>query len=259
MRYLTSYCTDVGTVKEVNQDSICIKEAETETGTVLMAIVCDGMGGLEQGEVASAKTIEEFSRWFEEELPFLIDAKDSLNEIRYDWERMIKRMNQEIGAAGRELHIQSGTTITAWLTIPDRSFLIGHVGDTRVYRISDDNIRILTEDQTLVAREVREHRLTEEEAAVDPRRSVLLQCIGASRIVEPAFYTGKVVGGECYLLCSDGFRHEISPEEIRENLCPGNNPDENTMRSHISELIEWNKRRCERDNISAILIKTLEG
>lgn len=259
MRFLTAYGTDTGTVKTVNQDSICIKEAETELGTVLMAVVCDGMGGLEQGEVASAKMVEMLGCWFEEDLPFLLGTADYLNEVRYAWERMIKRVNQEIGAMGRELHIHSGTTVTAWIAFPDGSFLVGHVGDTRAYRISDENIQIITEDQTLVAREVKAHRLTEEEAATDPRRSVLLQCVGASRIVEPAFYTGRVTANECFLLCSDGFRHEIRPDEIKERLCPGSNRDERAMQANINALIELNMKRCEKDNISAVLIKTTEG
>lgn len=259
MRFLTAYGTDVGAVKAVNQDSICIKEAETESGTVLMAVICDGMGGLEQGEVASAKMIEMFGCWFEEDLPFLLSAADCLHEIHYAWERMIKRMNQEIGAISRERHIRSGTTVTAWIALPDNTFLIGHVGDTRAYRISDETLEIITEDQTLVAREIKAHRLTAEEAENDPRRSVLLQCVGASRIVEPAFYTGHIIANECFLLCSDGFRHEIRPDEIKKRLCPGNNHDEAMMQVNINALIELDMKRCEKDNISAVLIKVTEG
>ena len=75
MNYLFALHTDVGIKKKTNQDSLCVKEASTPNGNILMALVCDGMGGLEKGEVASATIIKAFSKWFQEELPYDLSKK----------------------------------------------------------------------------------------------------------------------------------------------------------------------------------------
>lgn len=259
MEFLAAQHTDIGTCKGTNQDSICIMEAQTGDGNVLFAAVCDGMGGLEQGEVASAQMIGELSAWFARQLPAQLVCPDPVSEVRWCWDRMFKRVNQQLAAYGRQHRIHMGTTATALVVLPNGSYLIGHVGDTRVYRISDQHIRVVTEDQTVVVREVQQGRLTPEEAEADPRRSVLLQCIGASRIVEPVYYSGCVVPDECWLLCSDGFRHEISAQEIQEALRPESNRSEADMEHHLRTLVETDKDRMEQDNISAILIRTVKG
>ena len=257
MEYKIAIHTDIGIKKETNQDSCCIKEALTETGKIVLAVICDGMGGLAKGEVASASIINAFSRWFEESLPTILAEKNTLDEVKYSWNRMLKEQNRNILDYGKQYHIQLGSTVTALLILEDGEFLIGHVGDTRVYRITDSVIEVLTEDQTFIANEIKKGRLTLEEAEKDPRRNVLLQCVGASGSVEPEFYVGKVVCNECYMLCSDGFRHVISDEEIQRALSPSNNSNETIMKGHIEELIELNKFRHEVDNITAMLIKTV--
>lgn len=256
MSYLFSLHTDVGIRKDTNQDSLCIKQAQTDKGDIFLAIVCDGMGGLEKGEVASATLIKTFSEWFETELPFLLAKDNFCEEIRYRWDRIIKEQNQIIGEYGRKHHIQLGTTISVILIFENGQYLIGHVGDSRIYKITDETIEALTLDQTVVANEIRNGRLTQEQAERDPRRNVLLQCIGASKIVEPDFITGQVNINECYMLCSDGFRHVVTTAEIKEAFSPSNNLDETQMHKNIVKLIELNKEREETDNISAILIKT---
>ena len=220
-------------------------------------VICDGMGGLKKGEVASAAVIEVFSKWFENELPCLLALKNPAEEIRYRWDRMIKEQNQVIAEYGRRYHMQLGTTVTAMLFFDSDSYLIGHVGDSRSYRITDSAIEALTLDQTVVANEVRLGRLTPEQAERDPRRNVLLQCVGASRIVEPDYIFGKAAAGECYMMCSDGFRHVVTAGEIQRAFSPRNSNSEAEMKESLTELIELNKTRGETDNISAILIKIM--
>lgn len=257
MNFQVAYHTDTGREKRTNQDSFGVLEAETDKGTVLMAVLCDGMGGLEKGEVASATLIKVFEKWFQEELPVFLSADNPVEEIRYSWERIIKTQNQNIAEYGRKYHIQLGSTLTAVLFLEDGNYLIGHVGDSRAYVIRSEGLEILTVDQTVVAHEVRLGKLTPEQAKADPRRNVLLQCIGASRIVEPDFITGQAKRGECYMLCSDGFRHEISADEIQKAFAPEANTDENVMKENIRSLIERNMERGERDNISAVLLKLM--
>ncbi|WP_338470823.1 protein phosphatase 2C domain-containing protein [Niallia sp. XMNu-256] len=255
MEILTAIHTDVGIRKEGNQDSILLKIADTSVGKVVLAVICDGMGGLSQGEVASASVIKAFSDWFQYELPIQL-GKNDLRDIQYRWDRLIKEQNQRIAQYGRNMNIQLGTTWAAVLIIDDYSMLIGHVGDTRVYRIAD-RLQIVTEDQTVVAREIKRGRLTPEQAAQDPRRNVLLQCIGASKIVEPDFLTSRPERGEVIMLCSDGFRHMISEREIFEAFSPAHLTDETIMKQKAIEMVELNKQRNETDNITVLLMKIL--
>ena len=117
-------------------------------------------------------------------------------------------------------------------------------------------IRQITNDQTFVAREIAQGHMTPEEAAVDSRRNVLLQCVGASDEVYPDMFFGDVAHNAIYMLCSDGFRHEITAEEIYAKLQPGVLFDDYTMQQNTISLIELNKQRQERDNISVSLVRT---
>lgn len=257
MNYFFAFQSDVGIRKDTNQDSCCIKQAVTEKGNVLFALICDGMGGLAKGELASATLIRVFSSWFEEQMPLILAQSDPFDEIRYQWGRLMKQQNQVIAEYGRKNGIQLGSTLTGLLILEDGRYLIGHIGDTRAYHISDQTADTLTEDQTVVARDVALGRITPEMAKTDPRRNVLLQCIGASRTIEPAFYEGTFVAGDCYMLCSDGFRHEITLEEIKQALSPVANNNEQDMAENLRKLIELNKYRHESDNITAMLIKAV--
>lgn len=98
--------------------------------------------------------------------------------------------------------------------------------------------------------------MTEQEAEQDSRRNVLLQCVGASDEVYPDMFFGDVQTNAVYMLCSDGFRHEITPNEIFEKLQPGALLDEYAMQDHAQALIDTNKQRQERDNISVALVRT---
>lgn len=257
MEYKIAMHTDIGPEKASNQDSMCVKEAYTPEGTVLMAAVCDGMGGLEKGEVASKTVVEALSKWFEEELPYLLARKNRKTAICDSLDVLVKNSNKLILSYGNQRHIQLGTTVTMILFLPDNTYIICHVGDTRVYKIDNDGAVVLTEDQTLVQRELRLGRITKEQALKDPRGNVLLQCVGASKFVQPVFIHGNTASGVCYLLCSDGFRHEITRREIGDVLAPAGNVNEVVMRRNIESLIERNIESGETDNISAMLIRSI--
>lgn len=257
MEYKIALATDIGPEKKSNQDSICVKEAYTPEGTVFFAAVCDGMGGLEKGELASKAMVETFSNWFEEKLPFLLAMPDRKAEICDSLDALIKGLGKTVLVYGSDNHIQLGTTATAALFLPDESYLICHVGDTRVYRIDEDGAALLTEDQTLVQRELRLGRITKEQAKDDPRSNVLLQCVGASKYVQPVYVYGKTMKDACYLLCTDGFRHKISQREIADTLPPETNSNEVIMKRNLQSLINTNIARGETDNISAVLIRVI--
>ena len=100
--------------------------------------------------------------------------------------------------------------------------------------------------------------MTPEQAKKDRRRNLLLQCVGASRVVEPQIICGRTEKG-AYMLCSDGFRHEITESEMYESLNPINLINQDAMHNNVQYLIDQVKRRGERDNISVILIKAERG
>lgn len=252
MRYKATADTDIGISKSTNQDSVLIKHASTEIGEVLLAVVCDGMGGLEKGELASATVIRAFSKWFDEELPFELESVD-MQVIGAKWSLLLKELNVQIMEYSKNHRIDGvGTTFSGILFVDDQ-YVIGHVGDTRVYHIGS-TLTQLTTDQTFVAREISRGTLTPEQAKTDKRRNMLLQCIGASRVVEPQIICGKAEKG-AYMICSDGFRHEITESEIYESLNPINLMNKDAMHSNAKYLIEQVKRREEKDNISVVLIK----
>ena len=255
MDFIISAHTDVGIVKETNQDSLSVMVLNTPQGRMAFAVLCDGMGGLAKGEVASATVIHAFRRWASEELPKLCAAPLQDITIRTQWERIITEQNERIKAYGARQGVRLGTTAVVLLLTQTRSYLL-NVGDSRAYLLRD-GLYQLTADQTFVAREIALGHMTPEQALVDPRRNVLLQCVGASDRVYPDMFFGEVRPGTVYMLCSDGFRHEITPQEIYEKLQPARMTDEETMRRSAWELVELNKQRRERDNISVALIKTL--
>lgn len=117
-------------------------------------------------------------------------------------------------------------------------------------------VRQITNDQTFVAREVALGNMTEEQAHTDERRSVLLQCIGASDDVYPDMFFGDVHENAVYMLCCDGFRHEITSDEIYDRFRPDKLLDENEMNRASVDLINLNKQRQERDNITVALVRT---
>ena len=142
------------------------------------------------------------------------------------------------------------------ILLTDTLYYVVNVGDTRVYELSRQGQRIITKDHTVVHKEVEQGLITEEQAHMDPRRSVLLQCVGASETVYPDFLFGVPIQNAVYMLCTDGFRHEILPEEIYRYLQPDNMINQEVMKNNILTLIELDKQRNERDNISVITVRT---
>lgn len=254
MNFIISANTDVGITKSTNQDSLSMMVINTVRGRMVFGVLCDGMGGLEKGEVASASVIHAFRNWATTELPKLCEEPLEDAIIRNQWEQIVTEQNQTIKAYGARHGVRLGTTVVVMLLTQYRYYIL-NVGDSRAYVLTND-IQQLTSDQTFVAREVAMGHMTEEAAEHDSRRNVLLQCVGASDEVYPDMFFGDVQTNAVYILCSDGFRHEITSDEIFEKLQPGVLFDEYAMHSNAQYLIDLNKQRQERDNISVALVRT---
>lgn len=253
MKFLTAVHTDIGIKKKTNQDSALILEAKTDVGNVLLTVICDGMGGLAKGEVASSTVIQAFSRWFERDLAKILVLDDPKDAIFAAWEKITQECNQKISGYARSNGISMGTTLNAILFVKNKYYII-NIGDTRTYCISDAMYQ-LTKDQTFVQREMDMGRMTKEEAKVSPQRNVLLQCIGASNFIQPDYFCGDFIQGQVYMQCSDGFRHIITRDEIYQCFNPQALVNEQAMIDNAVYLTELNKYRREQDNITVVLVK----
>lgn len=255
MEFFISAQTDIGTTKNTNQDSFTVKAASTEKcGKILLAVVCDGMGGLSKGELASSTVVKEFGYWFENTLPLFIEkGKVDFSLVKDEWSRLINMLNSKIGNYGIDHNISLGTTLVACLYMKNKLY-IANVGDSRIYKITDSIIR-LTKDQSLVAQEIENGNLSPEEEETDSRRNVLLQCIGASNTVNPEFREYTAEKNAVYVLCTDGFRHEIKEKELLGVLSPKVISSEQNLQSTLEDIVELLKQRGETDNITAVSFK----
>jgi len=253
MEYISSAYTDKGNVKKTNEDSLSVRIASLDQGQVLMAVVCDGVGGFAKGELASGMVVQGFNHWFEHDLEQLMKAF-TWKALAQEWRSLINRLNDQIVDYGFEHHITIGTTVAATLMFQQKALVL-NVGDSRVYRIRE-SLEQLTKDQSLVQFEVDHGRLEVGDMEKDPRRNLLLQCVGAKRILHPALTMETVESNRIWFLCSDGFRHTLTEKEIVQALALKKLQTTEMMRKQLSKLVKKIKSRKERDNISVIAIKT---
>lgn len=255
MKFVSSICSDIGNIKKVNQDAALVRQAEIERGTVLFAVVCDGMGGLQKGELASSTVILRMSDWFEKSFPELLYQNFTPAAIKESLMQLFGQLDSQISAYGNAHGIKLGTTMTALLLVDD-AYYICNIGDSRIYYL-DNEIRQMTKDQSYIQREIDMGRMTEEEALLSDQRNVLLQCIGAGKGVVPDFLIGEYQPSTAFLLCSDGFRHVISNQEMLNELYPEDLGDESDIEQKLRRLTDVVKLRYEDDNITAILIHAI--
>ena len=134
MEFLLACYTNKGRIKEVNQDALLINRERHRGKEAVLAVICDGMGGLECGETASAEVIRAFDLWFREDFQDLADQEEFEDELYDSWEMLFQKVHQKIREYGRIRGIRIGTTATAMLLWEER-FYIAHVGDCRIYEI----------------------------------------------------------------------------------------------------------------------------
>ena len=254
MEFLISAMTDSGTEHPLNQDSLSVKRFHTCRGPMVFGVLCDGMGGLDRGEVASAAVVRAFEKWGKVKLPQLCQEGITERALRRQWEQVLQEINQRLLAYSEKQGIQMGTTCVAMLLTGQRYYIM-NVGDSRAYEVFG-KCRQMTMDHTLVAREIAEGFFTEEEALREERRHILLQGIGVSRYLLPDWFFGRTKKDAGYLLCSDGFCREITGEEILEQVNAQTGDSKRHLDRGMRELIRRNRERQETDNISAIVIRT---
>jgi protein phosphatase len=231
----TTWKTDTGRQRRENEDSAYVRAP--------VFVVADGMGGAQAGEVASSIAIEAFER----ELPDSGTPEERLAE-------RVREANQQIYEHSRAEHGREGmgTTLTA-AYLDDAHLAIAHVGDSRAYLFRDGELTRLTQDHSLVDELVRQGKLTEEQAAEHPQRSIITRALGPEPDVEVDTWTYPVRAEDVLLLCSDGLTSMVPEERIAEILGSAETLEEVGRR-----LIEGANEAGGRDNITVVLFRLEE-
>lgn len=189
---------------------------------------------------------------------FLMVENNNVSEeiVCFEWKRWVNRLNRKIRDYAKKHGVTMGTTLTM-LLVYQSNYYIYHVGDSGLYRITK-SMQKLTEEHTVVAREIRMGTITKECAATDPRRNILLQCVGVSEVLEPQFSADTLVEDTTFILYSDGFIHMIEEAELYQYLRPEIVTDNEQISRRCQELTQMVMDRGERDNITVIVI-TFKG
>ncbi len=244
--------TDAGKGRRINQDAAMIKVANTRRyGRISFVCVCDGMGGLSRGEVASCKAIRAMENWFMEELSLMqnLEEEELWDTVERSLKRLLVRVSAEIGRYGKHRGINLGTTLTCLLQIGTR-FMTFNIGDSRIYLIDREGATIQTRDQSVLQDKLEKGLITKKEAETDPERNVLLQCIGTTVEVEPEVRRGVIKRNTTVVACSDGFWRTLDRKEIHEKLCPQMCVTADDMLKECQKLSKMAFARREEDNIS---------
>lgn len=215
----------------VNEDSLVLQEVETRNGTLLLAAVCDGIGGLKEGETASGYMAEMLVVWFYKELISLAEKKKGGKAIYKSGVKLFYEVDEKIKEYGSQKGIHLGTTVTA-LVLFRRKYYLFHVGDSRAYKVTGRS-KILTRE--------------------DGDGRVLYRCIGAGKWEKPKWRQGRVFGRSAFLLCTDGFYKKLSAKEIETAASPDCR-EEAVLDKRLKEAGIQIKRRRMQDNASAISI-----
>lgn len=261
MDFIVSLKSDVGCKRKVNQDAAAAFTAQTAIGNVFFGLVCDGMGGLSQGEVASATVVNCYSDWFRNEFADLISENTTpeiiIDKVIKKWERILYRCHDTLFAYGTNKGIKLGTTCSCLLIAP-MWYCILHIGDSRIYFFNTNEIRQLTKDHTFIARELERGTITEEEALTHPKRHALTQSVGASstRLV-PDISFGSLEENTVFLICSDGYRNRLSSDELFSYYNPPAVNYESDLDYSFNTIIEQCIYRGETDNLTAVSVKVV--
>lgn len=242
--------TNVGRKREINEDSIHVPVDQR------LAIVADGMGGHSSGEVASRLAVDIVVDYFQQTAeqqtltwPYKVDR-----DLRADVNRLItsiKLANVEIWERSqREPRLKGmGTTIVAQYFLDD-AVIVGHVGDSRAYRLRGGELTQLTEDHSLINDYIKMKRMTAEEAENWPHKNVVVRALGMKEAVQVDILTEVPKIGDSYVLCSDGLSGMITDEQIAYMV-----GHERDLDRAVEQLIDAANEEGGVDNISVVIAR----
>lgn len=225
--------TDVGRVRASNQDALVVSEAMQLYG------VADGMGGHNGGETASAGARDEVIRSLQGKTPSLEALRAAVKAANA---ALFKQQQEDESLSGM------GTTLSLiWLS--ERFAYLGHVGDSRVYRMQDGKLSQLTDDHSLVGELVRAGYLTPEQAEHHPNKNVITRAVGTEEDIDVDMAVEERRRGDLWLVCSDGLHGMLSDEKMEAILSV------NTPEAAAKLLMEAALKAGGRDNISLVILK----
>ena len=235
--------SDVGKLRDTNEDSYYISNVDDE---IKIFILADGMGGYNGGEIASKLAVSTALSYIQTNFANTPKEKeDILNLIKsaMEYANMVvyEKSNNEKELAGM------GTTLEVCLIYNNKVY-IGHVGDSRVYRIRKEFIRKLTHDHSYVQKLVKDGTITEEEARNHPKKNMLMKALGCTAFLEPDVTVKGFIKDDIILMCSDGLSNMLDDEEIYEII-----RQEGTLAAE--KLVEKANENGGYDNITAIVIR----
>ena len=235
--------TDVGRIRKGNEDTLHAS-ANTYRG---LFIVADGMGGHAAGEVASEMSVEivttDLADLNDLESP---DAHDRVTRALRDANRAVyERTRIERDKLGM------GSTVSA-LLLSDTRYIVGHVGDSRIYMARDGHMTQLTRDHSLVQEHVDAGLLTAEQARRHPQSNVITRCIGMADDIDPDVFDGVARIGDAFLLASDGLTGMVEDRRIQQLLMSRASPAR-----IVDALIQEANNNGGNDNITAVVVRVL--
>jgi PPM family protein phosphatase len=228
--------SDTGRRRRRNEDSYVCEPP--------LFAVADGMGGAQAGEVASRLAAAVLQEVNGEQL-----SRGAIAELIQEANRRVfQRSNEDAAASGM------GTTLTVALVESSDTVAIGHVGDSRAYRVRDGRLEQLTEDHSLVGEMMRSGKLSAEEAEAHPQRSVITRALGTEPDVDVDTFTIETEPGDVFLLCSDGLTTMVPDREILSLLDASGGDLERAAR----RLVEAANRSGGEDNITVVVFEIAE-
>lgn len=232
MRILSGVYWDKGGRRQ-NQDSVALQQMITRKGRVCLAVISDGIGGLQEGELASGYIIEKLIENLYGKLLALADRGRGRRLLQRCLQRCFYEINAELRRYGRTNNIQLGATVSL-LFIWKRQYLIFHLGDSRIYCCKRKSMTQLTRDHS-------------------DRGGRLMKCIGSFPFQQPDIRFGKIHGKQGFLLCTDGFYRSFEAT-VSEVLQPKEILTESQIERRLRELAVLAGRKGEQDNLSAIYV-----
>ncbi|MBO4816323.1 MAG: Stp1/IreP family PP2C-type Ser/Thr phosphatase [Clostridia bacterium] len=236
--------TDIGKAREMNQDFIYVSN---NLGDIKLCILADGMGGYKGGEIASSLATLTAKEYIEK----------NINNIELEYENILDLIKKAMEYANLAVHQkgmeieeleQMGTTLEICLVYNNKMY-IGHIGDSRIYRIRKNIIRRITTDHSYVETLVKDGTITREEAFYHPKKNMLIKALGCTENIEPDITIKEFLPGDEILMCSDGLTNMLKEDEIYNII---KEDEENACSNLISKANE----RGGLDNISVILISS---
>ncbi len=234
--------TDIGRERRVNEDFYYISEPEDK---IKLFILADGMGGYNAGEVASKMAVETVKDYIYKHFEKSKESKEKLEQLLKDAIEYANSTIYKKAQSKKELN-GMGTTLDVCL-IYNSKIYIGHIGDSRVYRIRKEFMRRITRDHSYVQTLIEDGKITKEEALHHPKRNMLTKALGCMEQVEPDVYTKTFIKDDIILMTSDGLTNMIKESEIYDIV--------KQDKLHATEnLVKQANENGGYDNITVVII-----